>query len=426
MNKKTIYNNLFSLSFYQSANFIFPLVITPILLKNVGIEKVGLITTAQALINVFILVCDYGFNIIGVKQLIDIKENKIELNKLYINIQLSKLILISFCFIIFLALINYINFLKKENLLYLFSFSLIIGRSLFPIWFFQGFQKMKYLIGFSILSKFVSFLLIYILIKKSLDYVYVNLIIGINEIIVCLIYLIYIQYRYKFKIKIANWKGILFQLKYSFNFFLNNFISAININFNVILLSHFSNLKDLGIYSICEKIVYLCRNVFSIIFQVVYPYLCEIWKKNRQLFLKEIKYIYLIILFLSTILSFLIYLNSDFIISFFTKDYNKEIIFGLRIFIFSIIISTINIPSYIIIILINKQKTFLKIIVFSNIIYFILSYYLVPKYSYLGTIAVVYFSDLIIVMSCFILIFYQRNNLSKLNNQSFLNKINFA
>ena len=64
---KKIIHNFTSLSVLQAANYLFPLIILPYVVRILGPEKYGLVQFAAALNIYFLIICDYGFNLSGTR-----------------------------------------------------------------------------------------------------------------------------------------------------------------------------------------------------------------------------------------------------------------------------------------------------------------------------------------------------------------------
>jgi PST family polysaccharide transporter len=54
-------------------------------------------------------------------------------------------------------------------------FGIVVGQTLFPMWFFQGMEKMKYTTALNIISQFFI-ALVFIVVRKASDYMYVPVI----------------------------------------------------------------------------------------------------------------------------------------------------------------------------------------------------------------------------------------------------------
>ena len=60
---KNVFKNFCSLSVLQGFNYILPLLVLPYLIRTVGLNYFGVLMFSQSIINYFIIIVDYGFNL---------------------------------------------------------------------------------------------------------------------------------------------------------------------------------------------------------------------------------------------------------------------------------------------------------------------------------------------------------------------------
>ena len=79
-------------------------------------------------------------------------------------------------FIILLLIVFGFGKFKNDWQIYFLAFGMVVGQVLFPVWFFQGMERMKYVAFLNIASKLLFTILIFIAIRETSDYIYVPLI----------------------------------------------------------------------------------------------------------------------------------------------------------------------------------------------------------------------------------------------------------
>ena len=165
--------NFISLVLLQGVNYLLPLLSFPYLFRVLGVERYGLATFGYSLMQYFVMFTDFGFNLSATKY---ISEHRSDLQKIntYLNsAMIGRFILCVISFLFLLALVSCVDKFKIDSSLYLLYFGIILGNVMFPMWFFQGMENMKYITVFNIVAKSLSFIPFFIFIRKPEDYLYV-------------------------------------------------------------------------------------------------------------------------------------------------------------------------------------------------------------------------------------------------------------
>src|SRR5690606_33061797 len=104
----------------------------------------------------------------------------------------AKSILLVVAFLVYLGLVVLIPQFREHFLLYISSFLFVIGRAFNPIWLFMGIEKMQFITLTSVLSKTLYLLLLYFFVINESIFEYINLFLGISEVLSSAIILIYL------------------------------------------------------------------------------------------------------------------------------------------------------------------------------------------------------------------------------------------
>jgi PST family polysaccharide transporter len=334
--KSKLLSNFMSLSSLQIVNMVLPLVTLPYLIRVLSPENFGLVMFAQAFSLYFMILVDYGFSFSATRSISLNRDNRDKITEIFSVVMQIKIIFILISLIVMLLIINNFDrfYINKE--LYYLSFIYIIGQALFPVWYFQGHEDMKYVTYLNIIAKVIFTIFIFIFVQGPDDYLYVPLLNGSGFLVAAMLSLWIITKKYNENFKFYNYRVMLFYFKDSSDFFLSRVSVSIYTSSNAFLLGLFTNNLTVGYYSIAEKLYMALRSLYSPISTALYPYISK--QKNIKLFKKIFYFAILINILIISIL----YIYSPLLIKLLSGTYILESISALRIL---LLIAIIVVPS---------------------------------------------------------------------------------
>ncbi len=282
--KKQLLSNFFSLSVLQIFTYILPLITLPYLVRVLGTEKFGLVMFAQAFIIFFNIFVDFGFNLSATKDISVHRDNKQKITEIFSAVMTIKFILIIISLVILSLIIFTFDKFSKDAGLYYLTFLWVVGQALFPIWYFQGMEKMKYITIINITSRVLFTLLVFIVIQKQSDYIYVPLVNGLGFIIGALFSLRIIHKNFNQSFIFCDISTLKHYFFESAQFFWSRLSLTLYTSANAFILGIFTNNTMVGYYSIAEKLYQAMQQVYQPIVQALYPYVAK--HKNIPLFKK--------------------------------------------------------------------------------------------------------------------------------------------
>lgn len=279
---RVVMNNVASLSILQAITYLLPVIIIPYLFRVIGPEKFGLIAFAQAFVQYFMILTDYGFNISATKEISLCRNEHSKVSRAFSSVMIVKLGL-AFLSLMALSLLVYlIPKFRQDWLVYVLSFGMVVGNTLFPVWFFQGTEKMKHIADLNIIGGIVYASFIFAFVRTQHDYLMVPL---INSSVFLITGVLgqYIAFR-KFGVsfKLQGYQTLKQQLKAGWDIFIS--IAAINAytTTRIFIVGLLTNNTVTGFYSIAERIANLCQTFpLSSFSQAIFPRLSKIYHRNK-------------------------------------------------------------------------------------------------------------------------------------------------
>ncbi|BBB31690.1 polysaccharide transporter, PST family [Thermotomaculum hydrothermale] len=289
---KRVFKNMFSLFFLRGSLHFLHFITYPFLMRMLGVERFGLVVFGQSIIMFFSIITDFGFNLSAVKEVSIKREDSKEVNEIFVSVFWVKLLLALFSLFFLLLLVNYFPKFKTEKLFFLLMYGYLVGYVLFPIWFFQGMEDMKYITYFNLLGRVVYTVLLFVFVRKPEHYILVPLFLSFSMILTGVSSFMLALKKYRLKLYFPRFSVLVNNWKKSFHFFLSNlFISMLNYS-NVIFLGLFLGNEAAGLYSMAEKIYQALSSLYVPLNDALYPYMAKF--KNFSFFKKVFNFSFLL------------------------------------------------------------------------------------------------------------------------------------
>lgn len=269
---RKILENIVSLTGLQFASYILPLLTLPYLTMVLGPDKFGLTQYAIALITYFQIITDYGFNLSATREAAIYREDDAKKSEIFSSVMSIKLLLCILTFIILLLIVMFIPKFNADLMVYILTFGMVIGYMLFPTWFFQAMEYMKYTSILNIIGKVIYTVAIFLFIHNQGDYLLVPIINSIGLIVVGIAGFYIAVKKFNIKLKIPSVKSIIYHLKEGWYVFISTVAINMYTTTNTFLLGLLTNNTLVGYYSIAEKIVLAANGLLNPISQALYPF----------------------------------------------------------------------------------------------------------------------------------------------------------
>lgn len=400
-NNKIIHNFL-SLASVQVLNYILPLITLPYLLRVVGVSHFGLISFAQAIMQYFILFTDYGFNLIATRDISKVRDDKEKVSLIFCTVMAAKLILLLLSFAVLIILIVAVPKFREDTLLYLFTFGMVVGSVLFPTWFFQGIEEMKVISLLNIFSKLIFTIGIFIVVKTPEDYLNVAILNSLGFILIGVISIFIVFFKYKVKLKLPEVHQIVSQMKEGWDIFLSNMFSSLYTTSNTVILGFLASNTVVGYFSAADKIIKACSSVISPIIQAVYPHISNLIEKSKEETLVLIRKIGIYITCVIGAGCLVLLFGAPYLLPLLAgNSYDNSILLIQIMSFLPLIIGWANIFGILTLINFGYQKELSRIYIYSSLFSIITTIVLVPAFKEVGTAINVTLIEIIVTVAMY-------------------------
>jgi PST family polysaccharide transporter len=347
-------------------NLLLPLITYPYLIRVLGKETYGLVVFAQAIIGYLLILVGFGFNISATKDISIHRDNKEKLSEIVSSVLIIKSVFFILSLIILSVVLWFIPQAKGYEALFYLTMWMCLYDVLFPQWYFQGIERMKYITYITLVSRLIFLGLIFVFIHSPADYLFMPVISGIGAVIAGLVSLYIVFFIHKIKLAKQPLLVLKKYLKDSIPFFVSNVSVKIYVSTNKVIIGSFLGMTEVSYYDLGEKITSLLKIPQGLLSQTLFP------KINKDKDIHFVKKAFFVSIAINIILFVGIVLFSKPIVMFLGGEQMLPAIWVVNILALSVpIIAMSNIFGIQLLVPFGYSKIFSQIIVASGIIYLI-------------------------------------------------------
>jgi len=378
----TFIKNFFNLIINQGVNIFIALLATRILFERLGEVQFGFVNLALSVVLLLSISVSYGYHLNGPKRIALFRDES-KKKQILINEIIVTRIIIAISIAIFLFCLTYFfGFFKPYSTLLYYSLILLFSEALFPMFYFQGNDKIAWFSLINIFAKGAYLLLIILIIKTPNDAIYVNFLFGFTSFLVYIIFWIFIYKKEKIKwvwVSIYNIKKRLIE---NFQFFISSIAGHVSIHSGLIILASFVNNTVLGKFALAQKIGLLMRMVPVFFTQAILQKATILFEKDKIEFKIYVNRIFVIGLVITFLMGLMVIILSKWIIFLLAGSYVVYSENILKILAFIPFLSMLNFNNMIEILVNEKKYLLTKATWITAIIMLILA--IISSYYYGG------------------------------------------
>lgn len=386
---KTVFANFGYLTLLQIAGYVFPLITMPYLARVIGADGFGKIAFAAAIVVWFQTIADWGFNFTATRDVAQCRDDKEKVSRIFSNVLWARCMLTFVSGLILVLLTLLIPSFRENWLIICLTFLMIPGHILFPDWFFQAVEKMKYTTLLNLGLKLLFTIAVFVFIKDENDYLLQPVFTTLGYLLcgVCALYIIINKWGYI--IYKPDFCQCLLTIKSSTNVFINNMVPNLYNSFSVMLLGQLGGTSATGIFDGGNKFISIVYQFQSVLSRVFFPFLSR--KSDKISVFARIN------LLAASILAIGLFLFAPLIVRIMLTPEFIDSVIVLRILSLSFIFMALNNTygqNYLIVT--NHERELRNLTLFSSLIGMVISYPMVTQFSYIGAALTILISRIII------------------------------
>lgn len=398
--RKRLFENMMSLLVLQGANYVLPLITFPYLVRVLGPAKFGLLAFAQAFVQYFAIVTDYGFNLTATREIAIQRTHPDQVYKTFRTVLTIKLGLMALCLGVMSLVLFAVPKFRLELPVYYCTFLTVLGNVLFPVWLYQGLERMKYITALTLGPKVLAAASIFLLVHSEQDYVLAAAIQGGGGFLAGAVGLVAVKTLVPVGgFTLPSIEDMRATLRAGWSVFVSSFGVTLFGNSNIFILGLFARLDTVGYFAVADKIVRATIGLSVPVSTAIYPRVSLLFAQSRELALAFLRRVLLLGGMGFLALSVMLFLGANLAARLATGQPNAEV--GLLIKLMAILPFTVfvdNVFGVQTLLNLGLSQQLMKAILYAGAFSVVASFMAVPHFGARASAVVFTLSQMLVLL----------------------------
>jgi polysaccharide transporter, PST family len=155
----------------QLSSYILPLLVLPYLARVLSPARFGAIAFAQAIMYYFLVLADYGFGLTATRSIAIHRDNPAEVSRIFSAVTVCRFLLMGSGFVVLMTVVAITPKRRANWFLFPVCYLSVLGDVLFPVWLYQGLEKMQHIAARDFTAKALALAATFLLVHSDRDYV---------------------------------------------------------------------------------------------------------------------------------------------------------------------------------------------------------------------------------------------------------------
>jgi PST family polysaccharide transporter len=275
--------NIFWLYGLLGLNYLIPAALLPYLVHVLGIERYGLITFAQSISWYFLIAVDFGFNFTAQREIAIHAESREEVSRVFWTTMIIKSVFLVVGFCLLLGLIWFVPRFRADAPVFLAAYVAVVGNALFPVFLFQGLQKMQSITIITGIARIIAAALTFLLVRHRGDVVIATLLQSGGFLLSGIIGFAVVLRSHVGSVAWPTRKDLIRTVVDGRHVFVSNASITLFTNTNTFLVGLLAGTSQAAYFSLGDKFIRGIVGLLSPVVQAAYPHIIRLLSKSRDL-----------------------------------------------------------------------------------------------------------------------------------------------
>ncbi len=266
----------------QMSAYAAPLLVLPYLSRVLSTEHFGLIGFATTFNFYFITLVEYGFNLTATRRIAVHADDPEKVAQITWSVYAAKALLTLVGFVMMVSIVLITPQLRPDLGLLCIGYLAVIGDLLFPIWLFQGLQKMENLVWRDLLAKVVSLGLVFAFVHHDNQYQWALVFQAGSTVVAGVIGLITVPFVLKSRWVAPTWQETTRALREGWPVFLSMASFTLTSATSILFLQLKGGPKDVAYFLASYRLVVALRALVDPVKTAIYPHISHMAARSKE------------------------------------------------------------------------------------------------------------------------------------------------
>lgn len=273
--------NVASLGLVLAANTVIPLITLPYLTRVLGADAYGRIAFVQAVMTYATLFTDYAFSWSAVREVAAARHDRHALARIFHSVWAAQWLLTLAAVLILGSVACVMGIHGTRLAMYVLGFlAIVFANTLFPLWFFQGLERMGEVAVIQVLTRLLAVPAIFLLVQSPADEV---LVLGIQASVSILAGSMAQAYLWRarwIRWALPTWEEIVAALRAGFALFLSKLGISFYTTLAPLALGLMSGTTAVSYFSLADRLRTAGQSLLSPIATALFPRLSHLYASD--------------------------------------------------------------------------------------------------------------------------------------------------
>lgn len=279
--RRLLVENIMSLALLQGLNYAAPLITLPYLVRVLQPSHFGLLSFAQGIVLYFDFFTDFGFNFSQTRAIAACRHVPESVSKIFWSTMSAKALLMCISAVALTLLVALTPKLRETPSLYAVNFLYVIGTTFFPVWLFQGLERIKLAATLFGVARLLTVPALFLFVRHPQDYVIAGAIQASVEVTASLLAWPLILRRIGLTWQPPSMLDVANTLKRAWPLFLSVAALQISASSSIVILGFVAGKIEVGYFSAADKLIKASIAALNPLGQALYPHITAAKLQSR-------------------------------------------------------------------------------------------------------------------------------------------------